>query len=323
MAAKIFIDGEAGTTGLQIRERLAGRSDLELLSIPEQDRKDPAARADFLNRADVAILCLPDAAARESVAMIENPHTRVIDASSAHRVAPGWTYGFAEMAEGHAETIAKARFVTNPGCWPQGLIALVRPLVEAGIVPADHPVSVNGVTGYSGGGRQMIAEYEENPAPAYMPYGLTFEHKHLPEMTLYTGLETAPLFQPAVGDFYRGMLVAVPLHLDTLPTLPKGADLHAVLVEHFRKTQANGAGTNGEGFVSVAPFAPVLKSAALDPQGLNQTNRMQLFVFANDDTHQALLMAVFDNLGKGASGAAVQNLNLMLGIDMKTSLIAA
>src|SRR5690606_2148265 len=229
MVARIFIDGEAGTTGLQIRERLAGRSDLDLLSIAPEKRKDMDERRRLLNAADVAILCLPDDAARESVALIENEATRVIDASTAHRVAAGWAYGFAEMDAGQAETIAKAARVANPGCWPQGAIATLRPLVEAGIVPADHPVTVNGISGYSGGGRTMIEDYvaKGEDANVFMPYGLTFKHKHLPEMRLYAGLSRDPLFQPAVGNFAQGMIVMVPLHLDTLPRVPSGAELHA------------------------------------------------------------------------------------------------
>ncbi|MDY6984511.1 MAG: N-acetyl-gamma-glutamyl-phosphate reductase, partial [Pseudomonadota bacterium] len=213
MSAKIFIDGEAGTTGLQIRERLASRTDLTLLSIPEARRKDPAARAEFLNAADIAILCLPDDAAKESVALISNPNTRVIDASTAFRVADGWTYGFAEMDKAQSGAIAQAKRVSNPGCWPQGVIAVLRPLIEAGLVPASYPVTVNGISGYSGGGKSMIADYESkgDDAPEFMPYGLGFGHKHLPEMQRYAGLAAQPLFMPAVGNFAQGMLTCVPL----------------------------------------------------------------------------------------------------------------
>lgn len=317
MVAKIFIDGEAGTTGLQIRERLSGRRDLEVLSIAREKRKDEAERKRLLNAADVAILCLPDDAARESVGLIENETTRVIDASTAYRVDPDWAYGFAEMDKGQAEAIAKARFVSNPGCWPQGLIAGLRPLIAAGMIPADFAVSYHGISGYSGGGKQMIAEYEgEGATPSqYMPYGLTFAHKHVPEMTLYTGLKAAPLFQPVVGNFAQGMTTSIPLQLGTLDSVPKGADIHAALADHF-------AGLS-DSFVTVAPFDPALgKTAALDPQTHNGTNSLTLHVFANDARAQTAIVAVYDNLGKGASGAAVQNLNLMLGVAARESLAA-
>jgi N-acetyl-gamma-glutamyl-phosphate reductase len=314
MTAKIFIDGEAGTTGLQIRERLAARKDLTLLSIPDARRKDPAARAEFLNAADIAILCLPDEAAKESVALIGNPDTRVIDASSAHRVAEGWTYGFAEMERAQGAAIAKAKRVTNPGCWPQGVIAVLRPLVAAGLLPAAYPVSVNGISGYSGGGKAMIADYASKgeAAPEFMPYGLGFAHKHLPEMQRYSSLSTAPLFVPAVGDFAQGMLTSVPLQLSGLPKVPTGKDLHAALADHYAAIE--------HGFVEVAPLAAIERTPELDPEGLNGTNRLRLHVFANDSRAQAVLIAVYDNLGKGASGAAVQNLNLMLGMDPAVSL---
>lgn len=306
MTAKIFIDGEHGTTGLQIRTRLAGRDDIELLSIPTERRKDPAARAEFLNAADIAILCLPDDAARESVSLISNDTTRVIDASTAHRVAEGWTYGFAEMDGGQADAIASARRVANPGCWPQGPIAMLRPLVEAGLLPADYPVTVNGISGYSGGGRSMIEDYEAkgDAAPEFMPYGLTFKHKHVPELRAYSKLALDPLMQPAVGDFAQGMLTAVPLQLGRLDKVPTGTDIHAAIADHF-------AGLKG-GVVEVAPLAEIERTAALDPQSHNDTDRMTLHVFANDARAQALLVAIYDNLGKGASGAAVQNMNLML-----------
>ncbi|MDN2564930.1 N-acetyl-gamma-glutamyl-phosphate reductase [Aquibium sp. A9E412] len=307
MTAKIFIDGEHGTTGLQIRGRLAERRDIEVLSIPADKRKDPAARADFLNAADIAILCLPDDAARESVALIENAGTRVIDASSAHRVAEGWTYGFAEMDRDQAAAIREAQRVANPGCWPQGPIAALRPLIAAGLLPADLPVTVNGVSGYSGGGRTMIEAYEADGAavPHFMPYGLTLDHKHLPELTAYARLAGAPLMQPAVGRFAQGMLTAVPLHLGRLARVPSGRALHGALAEHY--------GALADSAVTVAPLAAVERSAELDPQRHNGTNAMTLHVFANDARAQALLIAVYDNLGKGASGAAVQNLDLMLG----------
>ena len=315
MAAKIFIDGEAGTTGLQIRERLAGRSDIELLSIPAERRKDISARAELLNAADVAILCLPDDAARESVSLITNDTTKVIDASTAHRVAEGWAYGFAEMSRDQAGVIAAARRVCNPGCWPQGPIAMLRPLIEAGYVPADFPVTVNGVTGYSGGGRAMIEDYQGKgeEAPQFMPYGLTLKHKHLPEMQKYAGLARVPLFMPAVGDFAQGMLVAVPLQLGILESVPTGAQLHAAIADYY---------AGRDGFVEVAPLEALERTGELDPESYNGTNRMRLHVFANDEKAQAILVAIYDNLGKGASGAAVQNLNLMLGVDAATSLAA-
>jgi N-acetyl-gamma-glutamyl-phosphate reductase len=316
MTAKVFIDGEAGTTGLQIRERLAGRRDIELLSIDADKRKDTNERKRLLNAADVAILCLPDDAARESVAMIDNDTTRVIDASTAHRTAEGWAYGFAEIDKGQAAAIASARYVANPGCWPQGAIATLRPLIAAGLLPADLPVSVNGISGYSGGGRTMIADYEAKgeAAAEFMPYGLTFKHKHLPELKKYAGLAHTPLFQPAVGNFAQGMLVAVPLQLWTLNSVPSGVMLHQAIADHY-------AGIEG-GFMEVAPLTEEERTAELDPERFNGTNYMRLHVFANDDRGQALLVAVYDNLGKGASGAAVQNLNLMLGVDAATSLAA-
>ncbi|MGV3590582.1 MAG: N-acetyl-gamma-glutamyl-phosphate reductase [Gammaproteobacteria bacterium] len=314
MSAKIFIDGEAGTTGLQIRERLAARKDLTLLSIPEARRKDPAARAEFLNAADVAILCLPDEAAKESVALVSNPNTRVIDASTAFRVADGWTYGFAEMEKTQSAAIAKAKRVSNPGCWPQGVIAVLRPLIAAGLVPATYPVTVNGITGYSGGGKAMIADYENkgDDAPEFLPYGLGFGHKHLPEMQRYAGLAAQPLFMPAVGNFAQGMLTCVPLQMAAFARVPTGKELHAAIADHY-------AGI-AHSFVDVAPLAALERTPDLDPESLNGTNRLRMHVFANDAKAQALLLAVYDNLGKGASGAAVQNLNLMLGMDPAASL---
>lgn len=316
MVARVFIDGEAGTTGLQIRERLAMRRDIELLSIPEELRKDTNARADLLNSADAAILCLPDDAARESVSLIENNTTRVIDASTAHRIADGWEYGFAEMDKSQAKAIASATRVANPGCWPQGVIAAIRPLITAGLLPADYPLTVNGVSGYSGGGKSMIAAYDAAgpSANVFAPYGLTFNHKHLPEMRQYAMLASDPLFVPAVGNYYKGMLTSVPLQLATLASVPTGDQLHAAISDYF-------AATSG-GFVEIAPLADLEGGVELDPQSLNDTNMMRVHVFANDARAQAVVIAVYDNLGKGASGAAVQNLNLMLGVDQTTSLAA-
>jgi N-acetyl-gamma-glutamyl-phosphate reductase len=316
MVAKIFIDGEAGTTGLQIRERLAGRRDLEVISIAQDKRKDIEERKRLLNAADIAILCLPDDAAKESVSLIENDTTRVIDASSAHRTAEGWAYGFAEMDKLQGEKIAAAKRVANPGCWPQGAIATLRPLIEAHLIPSDYPVTVNGVSGYSGGGKSMIADYEgagEN-ANEFMPYGLTFKHKHLPELTAYARLDSLPLFTPVVGNFAQGMITMVPLQLSMAPSVPTGRQLHAAIADHF-------AAIDG-GFVEVAPYAEAERLPELNPELYNNTNRMKLYVFANDERAQAVLIAVYDNLGKGASGAAVQNLNLMLGVAADTSLAA-
>jgi N-acetyl-gamma-glutamyl-phosphate reductase len=316
MVAKIFIDGEAGTTGLQIRERLAGRRDLELLSIPADRRKDTGTRAELLNAADVAILCLPDDAARESVSLITNSTTRVIDASTAYRVDSDWAYGFAEMDKEQAGVIASAMRVSNPGCYPQGPIATLRPLIEAGLLPADFPISVNAISGYTGGGKPMIAEYEAAgpSASEFMPYGLTFNHKHVPEMTTYAKLAHAPLFVPAVGDYAQGMVTFVPLQLGALAKVPTGAQIHAAIADHFAAIK--------DSFVTVAPFEALARTSELDPQIYNNTNTMKLHVFANDAKAQVLLVAVYDNLGKGASGAAVQNLNLMLGVDAAMGLAA-
>ena len=316
MVSKIFIDGEAGTTGLQIRDRLASRRDLEIISIAQDKRKDQEERQRLLNLADVAILCLPDDAAKESVALIDNDRTKIIDASTAHRVADGWTYGFAEMDKGQNARLAAAKRVGNPGCWPQGAIATLRPLVEAGLLPADHPITVHGISGYTGGGKSMIADYEAagESANEFMPYGLTFKHKHLPELQTYAGLEHAPLFTPAVGNFAQGMITIVPLQLWALPKVPTGAQLHAAIADHF-------AAISG-GFVEVAPLVQAERTPELNPELYNNTNRMRLHVFADDAKAQAVLVAVYDNLGKGASGAAVQNLNLMLGVAEDTSLAA-
>ncbi|TGQ48060.1 MULTISPECIES: N-acetyl-gamma-glutamyl-phosphate reductase [unclassified Mesorhizobium] len=308
MKPKIFIDGEHGTTGLQIRALLAERGDLEIISIPAERRKETAARAEFLNAADVAILCLPDAAAKESVSLISNDTTRVIDASTAHRVADGWEYGFAEMDKGQAKKIAGAKRVANPGCWPQGPIATLRPLVAAGLLPPDFPVTVNGISGYSGGGRPMIEEYvaKGEDASEFLPYGLTLQHKHVPELRTYAKLSHDPIMQPAVGNFAQGMITVVPLQLGGLDHVPTGAELHAAIADHF-------AAIDG-GVVEVAPYVHLERVPEIDPEVYNGTNRMKLYVFANDGRGQALLLAVYDNLGKGASGAAVQNMDLMLGL---------
>ncbi len=309
MAPKVFIDGEAGTTGLQIRERLAARRDLALVSIDSGRRKDAAARRDMLNGADLVILCLPDEAAREAVGLIDSNAVRVIDASTAHRIEPGWTYGFPEMSKDQRAAILGSRRVANPGCYPTGFIALVRPLIEAGLLPRDWPVTVNAVSGYSGGGKSMIAEFENEKAPNYTTvpyriYALTLAHKHVPEMHRHTGLVHRPLFAPAVGRFAQGMIVEVPLQLKALPAKPRVADLHEALAAAYA----------GEKFVEVASTAEAGALASLDPERLNGTNRMRLYVFGAEEAGQARLVALLDNLGKGAAGAAVQNLNLMLGL---------
>ncbi|TJV45018.1 MAG: N-acetyl-gamma-glutamyl-phosphate reductase [Mesorhizobium sp.] len=307
MKPKIFIDGEHGTTGLQIRALLAERGDLEIISIPAERRKETAARAEFLNTADIAILCLPDDAAKESVSLITNDTTKVIDASTAHRVAEGWAYGFAEMDRDQAKTIASAKRIANPGCWPQGPIATLRPLVTAGLLPADFPITVNGISGYSGGGRPMIEDYvaKGEDASEFLPYGLTLQHKHVPELRAYAKLSHDPIMQPAVGNFAQGMITVVPLQLGGLDHVPSGAELHAAIADHFAAIK--------DGVVEVAPYAHLERMPEIDPEVYNGTNRMKVYVFANDKRAQALLLAVYDNLGKGASGAAVQNMDLMLG----------
>jgi N-acetyl-gamma-glutamyl-phosphate reductase len=309
MAAKIFIDGEHGTTGLQIRARLGHRRDLDVLSIPEARRKDSAARAEYLHEADIAILCLPDDAAREAVALLEgNNSTRVIDTSTAHRTNPDWAYGFAEMCGEQPERIAKSRLVANPGCYPTGAIALVRPLVAAGILPSDYPVAVNAVSGYSGGGRQLIAQMEDADNPAHIAsphylYGLTLQHKHVPEMQMHGLLDRRPVFAPSVGRYYKGMIVQVPLYLSDLNGTPSMEEVHGALADHYA----------GQDIVEVVPLDASAGLARLDPTELNDTDRMRLYVFGTEGKGGVNLVALLDNLGKGASGAAVQNMDLMLG----------
>lgn len=303
-APLIFIDGDQGTTGLQIHERLRGRTGLQLLTLAASDRKDPQRRAEAINACDIAILCLPDAAARDAVASIVNPDVRVIDASSAHRTAPGWTYGFPEMSEGQAQRIATASRVTNPGCYPTGAIGLLRPLVRAGLLPADYPVSIHAVSGYSGGGRAAVEAFEGADASQALPfqvYGLGLMHKHTPEIERHAGLAQRPMFVPAYGAYRQGIVLTVPLELRLLAPGVDAAGLHACLSRHYASAR----------HVRVMPLEATSQWTHLDPQVLNGTNDMHLGVFANHHG-QVLLTAVFDNLGKGASGAAVQNLELML-----------
>lgn len=301
----VFIDGDQGTTGLQIHERLRERTDLRLFTLPAAERKDPRRRAEAINACDIAILCLPDAAARDAVEAIVNPAVRVIDASSAHRTQPGWTYGFPEMAPGQAERIARARRVSNPGCYPTGAVGLLRPLRAAGLVSDDYPVSIHAVSGYSGRGRAGVEEHEgqrASAAPAYQVYGLALAHKHAPEIQQHAGLAQRPIFVPAYGAFRQGIVLTVPLALRMLPPGVDGATLHACLARHYADATQ----------VRVLPLDASRALTHLDPQALNGTNDMQLSVFANIEHGHVLLSAVFDNLGKGASGAAVQNLDLML-----------
>jgi len=307
MAPKIFIDGEHGTTGLQIVTRLQARRDIELMSMPAAQRRDAEVRTRFLREADIAILCLPDDAAREAVALAADAGTRFIDASTAHRTHPDWTFGFAEVSDGQSARIAAAQFVSNPGCYSTGAIALIAPLVASGLMPKDHPATINAVSGYTGGGKQMIAQMEapsrdDAIGSAYFAYALTLAHKHVPEIMAHTGITRRPVFTPAVGRFAQGMLVNLPLHLDLLSGAPSMADIHAALASHY-------SGSDRVEVVSLDETAP----PRLDPEELAGTDRMKLYVCGTAGAGQVNLVASLDNLGKGASGAAVQNLNLMIG----------
>jgi N-acetyl-gamma-glutamyl-phosphate reductase len=305
MTVRVFVDGGAGTTGIEIVDRLSGRSDVTLSLLPDDRRKDAGARAEALAAADIAILCLPDDAAREAVALADGLPTRFIDASTAHRTAEGWTYGFAEIEPGRRDELRSARYVSNPGCYPTGFLALVRPLVREGLLSAETPLSVNASSGYSGGGKAMIAEFEAGGTPtAFRPYGLSLNHKHVPEMQRHSGLSIAPIFAPAVVSTYRGMIVEVPLHLSQLSTGASVEQVHAALADSYA----------GSPLVSVASLDESAAMGTLSIEHVGDTDRLALFVFANPKTGHIRLAAALDNLGKGASGAAVQNLNLMAGL---------
>jgi len=315
MTARIFIDGEAGTTGLQIKSRLEDRSDIELLHLGDAERKNTARRREMLNAADLVVLCLPDDAAREAVSLIDNPETKVIDASTAHRTTQGWIYGFPEYESGQRDLIAAASRVANPGCYALTSVAIIHPLVKAGLLSIDWPVTINAISGYSGGGKQMIAAFENSASgqdrdTPFFVYGLGLNHKHVPEITRWSGLSHAPVFVPSVGNFSQGMIVQIPLPLWSMPGSPTSAQIHAVLAGHYATQES----------VVVAPLEETLNMTRLEPEELNNTNRLKIHVFSNPDSSQAVVMGLLDNLGKGASGQAVQNMNLMLGMAEDTGL---
>jgi len=315
MAPKVFIDGEAGTTGLQILDRLANRTDLSLLHLNDAERKDSERRKAMLNEADLAILCLPDDAARESVLLIENPDTKVIDASTAHRTSDGWAFGFPEYEKGHRGKIASAKRVANPGCYAICSIAILHPLIVAGLIKDDWPITINAISGYSGGGKSLIAEFEGSSSSGYskapfFTYGHNLAHKHVPEITRWSGLKHAPIFVPSVGQYAQGMIVQVPLPLWAMSNSPSPKAIHTALQDHYA----------GEEFVTVTPLQELEAIERLAPEALNGTNKMQLYVFTNEGEGEAVVMALVDNLGKGASGQAVQNLNIMLGLGEATGL---
>ncbi|WP_099866233.1 N-acetyl-gamma-glutamyl-phosphate reductase [Pararhizobium haloflavum] len=308
MKPKIFIDGEHGTTGLQIRSRLEAREDIEIISIPEAERRNNDLREQFLREADVAILCLPDDGAREAVAMLGvSSKTRIIDTSTAHRTDPDWIYGFAESDPDRAEQIASARFVSNPGCYSTGAIGILKPLIDRGLMPSDYPVTINAVSGYTGGGKQLIAQMEDESHPEYLGaphflYGLTLKHKHVPEIKMRSGLKRTPLFSPSVGRFAQGMAVQVPLYLDEMEGTCSMRDVHQTLVQHYA----------GQSVVHVVPLDDSMQISRLDPTALNGQDTMMIYVFGTEGGEHVNVVAVLDNLGKGASGAAAQNLDLML-----------
>jgi N-acetyl-gamma-glutamyl-phosphate reductase len=309
MVATVFIDGEAGTTGLQIHDRLKDRNDVRLVHLADSERKDPKRRREVLNEVDLAILCLPDDAAREAVSMIGNAKTRVIDASTAYRVDSDWVYGMPEYDAGQTARIAAATRVSNPGCYPIAAIGMLNPLVKAGLTPADWPITINAISGYSGGGKSLIAAFEDPKSPDYTQtpfgvYALGLEHKHVPEIQKHAGLSSRPIFMPSIANYYKGMIVQIPLRLDAMPGQPTPGDLHQVLESYYA----------GRRFVTVASEADSTAINRLEPEGLNDTNELRLHVFGQEKHGHVVLMGLLDNLGKGASGCAVQNMNLMLGL---------
>lgn len=321
---KVFIDGEAGTTGLQVRERLSGRDDLEIISPPSDLRKDSETRKKFINEADAVILCLPDAASIEAASWVEpdNDRTVLIDASTAFRVNEEWAYGFPELSSEQRKELETSKRISNPGCYPTGFIGLTRPLTEAGILPEGTPLTVNAISGYSGGGKALMELFEDeetkNDMEPWGAYGFGLQHKHVPEMTKYSGLHKAPIFQPQVAQFDQGMIVSIPLHYSWLKDGTKGADIHKALNDYYTESKFISVYPAGEGAIKEAGLLE--RGAFLRPDTLKNTNKMEMFVFFNDDAGQAVLCARLDNLGKGASGAAVQNLNIALGVDETTGL---